>query len=55
MVMNQNVSKTLTINGVKVYFEQIQIKISYKSVKWYTAQTGIDKIVLSSFFFSKNV
>ena len=38
-----------------MYFEQIQIKISYKSVMWYTAQRGIDKAVISSFFFSKNV
>ena len=55
MVMNQNVSKTFTKNAMKLYFEQIQIKISYKSGMWYTAQRGIDKAVLSSFFFSKNV
>ena len=40
---------------MKLYFEQIQIKISYKSVMWYTTERGIDKAVLSSFFFSKNV
>ena len=55
MVMNQNVSKTFTKSAMTLYFEQIQIKISYKSVMWYTVQTGIDKAVLSSFFFSKNV
>ena len=55
MVMNENVSKTFTKNAMKLYFEQIQLKISYKSVMWYTAQTGIDKAVLSSFFFCKNV
>ena len=38
MVMNQNVSKTFTKNAMTLYFEQIQIKISYKSVMWYTAQ-----------------
>ena len=32
MVMNQNVSKTFTKNAMKLYFEQIQIKISYESV-----------------------
>ena len=55
MVMNENVSKTFTKNAMKLYFEQIQLKISYKSVLWYTEQTGIDKAVLSSFFFCKNV
>ena len=53
--MNQNVSKIFTKNAMTLYFEQIQIRISYKRVMWYTAQTGIDKAVLSSFFFSKNV
>ena len=32
MVMNENVSKTFTKNAKTLYFEQIQIKISYKSV-----------------------
>ena len=36
--MNQNVSKTFTQNAMTLYFEQIQIKISYKSVMWYTAR-----------------
>ena len=51
--MNQNVSKTFTKNAMKLYFEQIQIKISYKSVMWYTAQTGIDKAVYQVSSFPK--
>ena len=55
-VINQNFFTIFTEkNLVKLCFEEMQRKISYKSFIWNTAQTGIDITVLSGSFFSKCV